>query len=200
MQWYSVCTEDRKGWTLKVSLFSVSYCTFEVFFFKKNHMLASSFRKITCGYSCGGLAVWVGRFLHFLCGGLQSNKQPAVWFKSNRMWRSTGSRWRENSDVTEGMAAQRVEAALRKRRDTRAGYLEVADGFLKWNCRHRAWGVRIYSSEDVSTVTFYSGLLGKLQRTYSVGSNGELTQHWYPLRWEREQNLTKLIDEEHSPE
>lgn len=27
MQWYSFCAEDRKRWTLKVSLFCVSNCT-----------------------------------------------------------------------------------------------------------------------------------------------------------------------------
>lgn len=54
VQWHRVCTEDRKRWTLKVSLFCVS--NFRGFFFWK----------VTCGNFGVNWAVWDSSFLSFL--------------------------------------------------------------------------------------------------------------------------------------
>ena len=114
MQWYSVCTEDRKGWTLKVSLFSVSNYTLEVFFLGKKIIFLlpllekSHVDTLVVGWQC--------ELISFI--------SSAVVYKatSNQLHasRTTGckgaqTRWRENSDVTEGMAAQLLVAALRER-------------------------------------------------------------------------------------
>lgn len=198
MQWYSVCTEDRKGWTLKVSLFSLSNYTSEVFFLGKKIIFLlpllekSHVDTLVVGWQCelisfiSSVVVYkaTSNQLHASrttgCKGAQTLDEGRIvmsqkWWEHSSWWQSSGSANKHGQFTLKGQMGSLNETAV----------------------QHE--GERIYSSENVSKITFCRGLLGKQHKTHSVWSNGALTQHWYPLRWEREQNLTKLIDE-HSPE
>ena len=136
MQWYSVRTEDRKGWALKVSLFSVSNCTFEVFFLKKKIIFLlpllekSHVDTLVVCWQCELAISFISSVVVYKATSNQLHDS-----------RTTGCKGAQTLDEGRIVMSQKWWQHsscdfLWECQQTRAVYLEEADGVLEWSCRH----------------------------------------------------------------